>query len=78
MIYSLTEPEAYHNDKVLIVGGGDRAMEAALALSDQPGNQVTISYRGDGVGPRHNTSPARRKTWPGTGMPLATSSLGIG
>jgi thioredoxin reductase (NADPH) len=30
-----------------VVGGGDSAVEAALALSDQPGNQVTMSYRGE-------------------------------
>jgi len=47
VIYSLREPEAYQRDRVLVVGGGDSAIEAALALSDQPGNEVTISYRGD-------------------------------
>jgi thioredoxin reductase (NADPH) len=44
--YSLREPEAYTNDRILVVGGGDSAVEAALALADQPGNQVRISYRG--------------------------------
>lgn len=47
VIYSLLEPEAYQGDRVLVVGGGDSAIEAALALSDQPGNQVTVSYRGE-------------------------------
>jgi thioredoxin reductase/NAD-dependent dihydropyrimidine dehydrogenase PreA subunit len=47
VIYSLLEPEVYRQDRVLVVGGGDSAVEAALALSDQPGNQVTISYRGE-------------------------------
>jgi len=47
VIYSLREPEAYQQDRVLVVGGGDSAIEAALALSDQAGNQVTISYRGE-------------------------------
>ena len=47
VIYSLREPEAYQRDRVLVVGGGDSAVEAALALADQPGNDVTISYRGD-------------------------------
>jgi thioredoxin reductase/NAD-dependent dihydropyrimidine dehydrogenase PreA subunit len=45
--YSLLEPEAYQQDRVLIVGGGDSAIEAAMALSRQPGNTVTISYRKD-------------------------------
>jgi thioredoxin reductase/NAD-dependent dihydropyrimidine dehydrogenase PreA subunit len=47
VIYSLREPEVYQRDRVLVVGGGDSAVEAALALSDQPGNQVTVSYRGE-------------------------------
>jgi len=45
--YSLREPEAYSGDRILVVGGGDSAVEAALALSEQPGNQVRISYRGE-------------------------------
>jgi len=45
--YSLKEPEAYQGDRILVVGGGDSAVEAAMALSDQPGNVVRISYRRD-------------------------------
>ena len=44
--YSLREPEAFVGDRILVVGGGDSAVEAALALSEQPGNEVKISYRG--------------------------------
>ncbi len=44
--YSLREPEAYTGDRILVVGGGDSAVEAALALSEQPGNEVRLSYRG--------------------------------
>ncbi|MDH3368227.1 MAG: NAD(P)-binding domain-containing protein [Gemmatimonadota bacterium] len=47
VIYSLLEPEAYQRDRILVVGGGDSAIEAALALADQPSNQVKISYRKD-------------------------------
>lgn len=43
--YSLREPEAYSGDKILVVGGGDSAVEAALALSEQRGNEVRMSYR---------------------------------
>lgn len=43
--YSLREPEAYTGDRILVVGGGDSAVEAALALAEQPGNQVCMSYR---------------------------------
>jgi thioredoxin reductase/ferredoxin len=45
--YSLREPEAYRNERILVVGGGDSAVEAALALADQPGNEVRVSYRRD-------------------------------
>jgi thioredoxin reductase (NADPH) len=45
--YSLREPEAYQGDRLLVVGGGDSAVEAAVALSEQPGNEVRLSYRGD-------------------------------
>tara|TARA_R110002072_G_scaffold50036_1_gene135420 strand:+ start:7648 stop:9927 length:2280 start_codon:yes stop_codon:yes gene_type:complete len=31
--------------RVLVVGGGDAAIEAALGLAEQPGNEVTLSYR---------------------------------
>ncbi len=44
--YALREPEAYANDRILVVGGGDSAVEAALALAEQPGNTVRLSYRG--------------------------------
>lgn len=44
--YRLLEPGQHRDEKLLVVGGGDSAVEAAMALSDQPGNQITISYRG--------------------------------
>lgn len=43
--YALREPEAFRGDRILVVGGGDSAVEAALALSEQPANRVRISYR---------------------------------
>lgn len=43
--YRLTDPEKFHNLKILVVGGGDSAVEAAVALSEQKGNIVHISYR---------------------------------
>jgi thioredoxin reductase len=46
--YSLRDPEAFANDEVLVVGGGDSAIEAALALSAQPGTAVRLSYRQGG------------------------------
>jgi len=44
--YRLLEPELIHNKKVLVVGGGDSAVENALLLADE-GNDVTLSYRND-------------------------------
>ncbi len=46
VVYTLTDPEQYAGKRVLVVGGGDSALEAAHALAGQPGTQVTVSYRG--------------------------------
>ncbi|MBK7093868.1 MAG: NAD(P)-binding domain-containing protein [Saprospiraceae bacterium] len=43
--YKLLEPELIMNKKVLVVGGGDSAIENALLLADN--NEVTLSYRSD-------------------------------
>jgi dihydropyrimidine dehydrogenase (NAD+) subunit PreT len=43
--YSLLDAQAYQNRHILVVGGGDSAIEAALGLANQPGNQVHLSYR---------------------------------
>ncbi|HUO15478.1 MAG TPA: NAD(P)-binding domain-containing protein [Verrucomicrobiae bacterium] len=45
VMYRLMEAEHYRDKNILIIGGGDSAIEAAVALSHQPGNKVTISYR---------------------------------
>lgn len=46
--YRLLDPELIEHQKVLVVGGGDSAVESALLLKDQ--NEVTISYRKDQFG----------------------------
>jgi len=43
--YSLIDAQSYRGRRILVVGGGDSAVEAALALSEQEGNEVTLSYR---------------------------------
>lgn len=43
--YRLIEAEGYEGNDILVVGGGDSAVEAALALSRDGRNQVTLSYR---------------------------------
>lgn len=45
VLYQLIDAADYTNQNLLVVGGGDSAIEAALALAMQPGNQVTLSYR---------------------------------
>lgn len=43
--YGLTDARSYQGRRVLVVGGGDSAVETALALARQPDNQVVLSYR---------------------------------
>jgi thioredoxin reductase/NAD-dependent dihydropyrimidine dehydrogenase PreA subunit len=43
--YRVIEAESYNDADILIVGGGDSAIEAALALSRSGKNRVTLSYR---------------------------------
>ena len=45
VMYRLIEADHYVNKKILVVGGGDSAIEAAMGLAHQLGNQVTLSYR---------------------------------
>ncbi len=45
--YRVIEAETYEDNDILVVGGGDSAIEAALALSRSGKNRVTLSYRGD-------------------------------
>lgn len=47
VVYRLIDPEQYRGQKVLVVGGGDSALEAATSIADEPGTQVTISYRSE-------------------------------
>jgi thioredoxin reductase/Pyruvate/2-oxoacid:ferredoxin oxidoreductase delta subunit len=45
VLYRLIEADHYTHKSILIVGGGDSAVEAAMGLAHQEGNKVTISYR---------------------------------
>ncbi len=45
VMYRLIEADHYVNKRILVVGGGDSAVEAAMGLAHQVGNKVTLSYR---------------------------------
>jgi thioredoxin reductase (NADPH) len=47
VMYKLLDAGTYQNEHLLVVGGGDSAVEAAVGLTRQEGNTVTISYRKD-------------------------------
>jgi thioredoxin reductase/NAD-dependent dihydropyrimidine dehydrogenase PreA subunit len=46
VVYRLIDPEQYAGLDVLVVGGGDSALEAATSIAEA-GGRVTLSYRGD-------------------------------
>ncbi len=56
--YKLIEPEQYSNRQVLVVGGGDSAVEAATTISQVPGSRVALSYRAEAFS---RVKPANRE-----------------
>ncbi|HEX9474638.1 MAG TPA: NAD(P)-binding domain-containing protein [Steroidobacteraceae bacterium] len=50
VVYRLIDPDQYIGQEVLVVGGGDSALEAAASIAEVSGTQVTLSYRGDAFG----------------------------
>ena len=75
--YSLADARSFAGQRVLVIGLGDVAMEAALALSRQPGAQVTVSYRGDDFvrGKARNIAELRRREAAGALRMLWRSEL---
>jgi thioredoxin reductase (NADPH) len=47
VVYRLIDPEQYRGQHVLVVGGGDSALEAAASLAEETGTTVTLSYRSE-------------------------------
>jgi thioredoxin reductase/Pyruvate/2-oxoacid:ferredoxin oxidoreductase delta subunit len=47
VVYRLIDPAQYQNQHVLVVGGGDSALEAAVSISEEAGTTVAISYRSE-------------------------------
>ena len=50
VVYRLIDPAQYQGKHVLVVGGGDSALEAACSIADEPETVVTISYRSESFG----------------------------
>jgi len=46
VFYDIIEMEAFQGRRVLVVGGGDSAVESVLGLINQADTAVTLSYRG--------------------------------
>ncbi len=47
VVYRLVDPHQYAGQRVLIVGGGDSALEAAASIAEASDAKVAISYRGN-------------------------------
>ena len=48
VVYNLTDPEQYRGRHVLVVGGGDSALEATMEVAAVAGTTVTLSHRSEG------------------------------
>jgi thioredoxin reductase (NADPH) len=47
VVYRLIDPEQYRGQQVVVVGGGDSALEAAASIAELGDSSVILSYRGD-------------------------------
>jgi len=47
VVYRLIDAEQYKGQHVLVVGGGDSALEAAISIAEQEGTTVSLSYRSE-------------------------------
>jgi thioredoxin reductase/ferredoxin len=47
VVYRLDDPAQYRGQHVLVVGGGNSALEAAMSIAAEPDTTVVLSYRGN-------------------------------
>jgi thioredoxin reductase len=47
VVYRLIDPDQYRGRQVIVVGGGDSALEAAASIAELGDTTVTLSYRGE-------------------------------
>lgn len=59
VVYRLIDSEQYQGKNVLVVGGGDSALEAAVSIAAERDAAVTLSYRGDGFARAKEKNRAR-------------------
>ena len=50
VVYRLLDPQQYRGQHVLVVGGGDSALEAAASIAEERDTTVTLSHRGEAFG----------------------------
>ena len=81
VVYRLIDPEQFAGQSVLVVGGGDSALEAAWSLADVAGTDVTLSYRNDAFGrakPKNRDSVERARSEGRLRVLLSSKVTGIG
>ena len=81
VVYRLIDPEQFAGQSVLVVGGGDSALEAAWSLADVDGTDVTLSYRNEAFGrakPKNRESVDRASKEGRLRVLLSSKVTGIG
>jgi thioredoxin reductase/NAD-dependent dihydropyrimidine dehydrogenase PreA subunit len=68
VVYRLIDPEQYAGQQVLVVGGGDSALEAAASIAESGSGGVVLSYRGDAFDRAKARNRDRVQAAAGTGV----------